>query len=62
MIRFVTSILILQDVCIGELRGDGLTRGPLEDSDMLSSVTLVSLTLSTEGCLLDNFLVLRGGE
>lgn len=62
MLRFITSTLILQDVCIGELGGDGLTRGPLEDSDMLSSVTLVSLTLSTEECLLDNFLVLCGGE
>ncbi len=45
-----------------ELGDDGLTRGTLVVvvSDMLSSVTLVSLTLSTEGCLWKNFLVLRG--
>lgn len=42
------------------LSDDGLTRGTLVvvASDMLSSVTLVSLTLSTEGCLRESFLVL----
>lgn len=40
---------------------DGLTRGTLVVvlSDTLSSVTLVSLTLSTEGCLWKNLLVLQ---
>lgn len=46
---------------ITELGDDGLTRGTLDvvDCDMLSSVTLVSLTLSTEGRFWKNFLVLQ---
>lgn len=44
-----------------ELCNNGLTRGTVVVvvSDMLSSVMLVSLTLSTDGCLWKRFLVLK---
>lgn len=44
-----------------KLCNNGLTRGTVVVvvSDMLSSVMLVSLTLSTDGCLWKRFLVLK---
>lgn len=59
----VHGMTFCADVFMSEVGDDeGLTRGPLvaAGSDMLSSVTLVSLTLSTDGCLWKNFFVLCG--
>lgn len=61
-LQSVELLPILKDGFVTEGCDCCFTRGTLVvvDSDMLSSVTLVSLTLSTERGLWEDFLVLHG--